>query len=229
MAHLVVALDYTTAKDAMHMAHTLKGANVWMKVGMELFTREGPAVMQDLHDLGFKVMLDLKFFDIPNTVRGGVRSASLRHADIVTLHLLGGERMCRAAVEEARSLEHTPMLFGVTVLTSMEPGELPGFGDISALATGLAAKAAAWGLDGVVCSGQEVQAIKQAHPGLKCLTPGIRPAGSDTDDQRRIVTPADAVSRGSDFLVVGRPILKAPDPAAAVRAILGDMAQARPA
>ncbi len=225
MAQLVIALDYTSAEDALRMASSLRGAAPWMKVGMELFTREGPHVVETLGGMGFKVMLDLKFFDIPNTVRGGVRAAARIHADMLTVHLLGGERMCRAAVEEAAAQEHRPMIFGVTVLTSLEQGELPGFGDISALATGLAAKAQAWGLDGVVCSGHEVEAIKKAHPGLKGLTPGIRPAGSGTDDQRRIVTPEQAVASGSDFLVVGRPVTQAPDPAGAARAILDAMRQ----
>ena len=217
MAQLIVALDYTNAKDALATAESLRGCPIWMKVGLELFTQEGPSVVRRLKDMGFKVMLDLKMFDIPNTVAGGVRSACRMGVDLITLHALGGERMIRAAAK--------PLLFAVTVLTSMAPGELPGYGEnLSGLAADLAAGGQSWGLDGVVCSGHEVEAIKSRCPGLLCLTPGIRPAsGSAADDQRRVMTPAQAVRIGSDFLVVGRPITKAPVPAEAARAILDEM------
>lgn len=229
MAQLIVALDYTNAKDALATAESLRGCPIWMKVGLELFTQEGPSVVRRLKDMGFKVMLDLKMFDIPNTVAGGVRSACRMGVDLITLHALGGERMIRAAVdavaESAASDGPKPLLFAVTVLTSMAPGELPGYGEnLSGLAADLAAGGQSWGLDGVVCSGHEVEAIKSRCPGLLCLTPGIRPAtGSAADDQRRVMTPAQAVRIGSDFLVVGRPITKAPVPAKAARAILDEM------
>lgn len=231
MAQLIAALDYTNADDALATATTLRGCPVWMKVGLELFTHEGPSVVARLKDMGFKVMLDLKMFDIPNTVKGGVRSACLMGADLITVHALGGERMIRAAreaIEESvASGGARPLLFAVTVLTSMAPGELPGYGeDLSGLAADLAAGGQAWGLDGVVCSGHEVEAIKSRCPSLLCLTPGIRPASGSTDDQRRIMTPAQAVRTGSDFLVVGRPITKAPIPADAARAILDEMEKA---
>ena len=228
MAQLIAALDYTNAEDALATAESLRGCPIWMKVGLELFTHEGPAVVKKLKDMGFKVMLDLKMFDIPNTVAGGVRSACLMGVDLITLHALGGERMIHAAVDAVRQSAEEggpkPLLFAVTVLTSMAPGELPGYGEnLSGLAADLAAGGQAWGLDGVVCSGHEVEAIKSRCPGLMCLTPGIRPAsGSASDDQRRIMTPAQAVRIGSDFLVVGRPITKAPVPADAARAILDE-------
>ena len=233
MAQLIVALDYTNAEDALATAESLRGCPIWMKVGLELFTHEGPAVVKKLKDMGFKVMLDLKMFDIPNTVAGGVRSACLMGVDLITLHALGGERMIHAAVDAVRQSAEEggpkPLLFAVTVLTSMAPGELPGYGEnLSGLAADLAAGGQAWGLDGVVCSGHEVEAIKSRCPGLMCLTPGIRPAsGSASDDQRRIMTPAQAVRIGSDFLVVGRPITKAPVPADAARAILDEMEKAK--
>ena len=232
MAQLIVALDYTNAEDALATAESLRGCPIWMKVGLELFTHEGPAVVKKLKDMGFKVMLDLKMFDIPNTVAGGVRSACLMGVDLITLHARGGERMIHAAVDAVRQSAEEggpkPLLFAVTVLTSMAPGELPGYGEnLSGLAVDLAAGGQAWGLDGVVCSGHEVEAIKSRCPGLMCLTPGIRPAsGSASDDQRRIMTPAQAVRIGSDFLVVGRPITKAPVPADAARAILDEMEKA---
>lgn len=224
MAELVVALDYTDAVDALNMATSLQHSASWVKVGLELFTREGPIVVKTLKRMGFHVMLDLKMFDIPNTVRGGIRSACWIGADLITLHLMGGERMCREAVEEVQQHEHKPMLFGVTVLTSFEQGELPGLDmPVGQLAADLTAKAANWGLQGVVCSGQEVADLKRACPHLRFLTPGIRPAGSQNDDQRRVVTPAEAVRLGSDFLVVGRPITHATDPAEAAKTIIAQM------
>ena len=231
MAQLIAALDYTNAADALATANALRGCPIWMKVGLELFTHEGPSVAARLKEMGFKVMLDLKMFDIPNTVKGGVRSACLMGVDLITVHALGGERMIRAAreaiEESAASGGARPLLFAVTVLTSMAPGELPGHGeDLPGLAADLAAGGQAWGLDGVVCSGHEVETIKRRCPSLLCLTPGIRPASGSTDDQRRVMTPAQAVRAGSDFLVVGRPITKAPVPADAARAILDEMEKA---
>ena len=231
MAQLIAALDYTNTADALATANALRGCPIWMKVGLELFTHEGPSVAARLKEMGFKVMLDLKMFDIPNTVKGGVRSACLMGVDLITVHALGGERMIRAAreaiEESAASGGARPLLFAVTVLTSMAPGELPGYGeDLPGLAADLAAGGQAWGLDGVVCSGHEVETIKRRCPSLLCLTPGIRPASGSTDDQRRVMTPAQAVRAGSDFLVVGRPITKAPVPADAARAILDEMEKA---
>lgn len=227
MAQLVVALDYTDALDALNMANSLRGSAQWMKVGLEQFTREGPRVVQTLKSMGFKVMLDLKMFDIPNTVRGGVRAGTWIGADMITLHLLGGERMIREAVEEVHSFskdQERPLLFGVTVLTSMAQGELPGYDqNLPAFAATLAESGQTWGLDGVVCSGHEVRDIKARCPKLLCLTPGIRPASGTTDDQHRIMTPGQAVQAGSDYLVVGRPITRAEDPFAAAEAILAEM------
>ncbi len=226
MAELIVALDYTDPMDALSMADSLRGSSCWVKVGLELFTSEGPRIIQTLKGMGFKVMLDLKLFDIPNTVSGGVRAAALLEVDLITVHLLGGERMIRAArtVLDAENHGSKPLLFGVTVLTSMDQGELPGYTEnLGDFALSLAQHGATWGLDGVVCSGNELKAIKTCCPTLQCLTPGIRPADAASDDQRRTVTPAQAVALGSDFLVVGRPITKAKDPAGAARAIIESM------
>ncbi len=228
MAELIVALDYTDAQKALAAAKMVQGTPLWMKVGLELFTREGPSVVSALQDMGFRVMLDLKMFDIPNTVKGGIRSACRLGVDLVTVHTLGGERMIRAAAEaiaeSAAEGGAAPKLFGITILTSMAQGELPGYeGDLATLAGNLAALGKSWGLDGVVCSGHEVRAIKNRCPDLLCLTPGIRPASGAKDDQRRVMTPAEAVRAGSDYLVVGRPITKADDPAKAARSILAEM------
>ncbi len=222
MAKLVVALDYTDSLEALSMANTLRGSAEWVKIGLELFTYEGPRVVQTIKGMGFKVMLDLKMFDIPNTVCGGVRAACWIGADMVTLHILGGERMIKGAVEEVQKNTRgsKPMLFGISVLTSMEQGDLPGYDkNISTLAEDLACNALEWGLNGVVCSGHETKNIKARCPGIQCLTPGIRLNTNSTDDQRRIMTPAEAVAAGSDFLVVGRPITRAQDPAAVAQTI----------
>lgn len=229
MAELIVALDYTDAEQALSTARTLQGTPLWMKVGLELFTHEGPAVVQALKDMGFRVMLDLKMFDIPNTVKGGIRSACRLGVDLVTVHTLGGERMIRAAAEAIRESAAAggaaPKLFGITILTSMSQGELPGYTqDLGTFAGDLAVSGKSWGLDGVVCSGHEVRSIKQLCPEILCLTPGIRPSSETKDDQRRVMTPAEAVQAGSDYLVVGRPITKADSPAEAARAILAEMA-----
>ncbi|NDV17999.1 orotidine-5'-phosphate decarboxylase [Pseudodesulfovibrio sp. JC047] len=233
MAELVVALDYKDADAAFAMARTLQGAVSWVKVGLELFSAEGPQVVSGLKKMGFKVFLDLKFFDIPNTVQGAVRSAVRSGADMVNIHALGGERMARAAVagcaEAAVSVEKAPIVLAVTMLTSMAAGDLPveNAPAPSEMALDLAVKAEQYGLNGVVCSGLEVERIKAAcGENFICLTPGIRPASSDAGDQRRVVTPAQAVRSGSDYLVVGRPITQASAPRETALAIVEEMKQA---
>lgn len=224
MAELVVALDFNNALDALNMAGVLRGHAPWVKVGLELFISEGPRIIHSLKGLGFKVFLDLKLHDIPNTVRGAALAAAASGADMMTLHLCGGERMCRAAAEAVAGLSRPPLLMGVTVLTSLAEGELPGCAvPLEMFAKTLARGASEWGMHGVVCSGHEVADIKRACPGLLCLTPGIRLAGGEGDDQRRVMTPAQAVRNGSDFLVVGRPVTRAANPAAAADAVRADM------
>jgi orotidine-5'-phosphate decarboxylase len=230
MAELVVALDFKDAKEALSMAQSLKGVVSWMKVGLELFTAEGPSVVLGLKEMGFKVFLDLKFFDIPNTVQGAVRSAVRLGADMVNIHVLGGERMAQAAMagcsEGVPAGQKTPLVLGVTMLTSMGAGDLPVDSALppSEMALDLAIKAEQYGLSGVVCSGLEVEAIKSACSfDFICLTPGIRLASSSGDDQRRVVTPEQAVRNGSDFLVVGRPVTGAVSPRDAAVEILEEM------
>ncbi len=228
MSELVVALDYPGADDALAMADRLRGSGVWVKVGLELFTAAGPDLINRLKDRGLPVFLDMKFFDIPNTVRGAVRSGVRHGVDMLNIHIMGGERMARAAVEGLRegALEAgtRPLLLGVTVLTSMAQEDLPeGFGPLGDTVRQLAVSGHAWGLDGVVCSGHEVAEIKKScGKSYFCLTPGIRPLAAG-DDQRRTMTPGEAVRAGSDFLVVGRPITGAEDPARAAREILEAM------
>jgi orotidine-5'-phosphate decarboxylase len=231
MARLVVALDTPDAQAALALAAPLP-REVWAKVGQELFTAAGPDVVRALKAQGREVFLDLKFLDIPNTVRGAIRSACLSGADMTNVHVLGGARMLAAALEGAADAVakglRRPLLLGVTLLTSMGHGDLPlpGLAEPAALVLDLAALAKESGLDGVVCSGREAAAIKaRCGRDFLCLTPGVRlePAA---DDQRRTVTPAEAMAAGSDFLVVGRPITGAADPAAATRKILEMMGRA---
>jgi len=232
-ATLVVALDFPAASPALHIAEKIRGIAAWVKVGLELFSAEGPHVVHALKDLGFAVFLDLKLHDIPNTVHGAVLAAARLRADMLTLHIVGGERMIRAAVEAADSSQHRPLLFGVTVLTSVAPDEFFASKAQSAkalvnAAKKLAGRAQDWGMDGIVCSGHEARTIRLAT-GLRCLIPGIRLNPAARDDQRRIVSPAAAVRSGADYLVVGRPITAAPDPARAAQEILQDMHNAYPA
>lgn len=224
MAELVVALDFDDALDALTMATALRGRVGWVKVGLELFAVEGPRILHSLKGLGYKVFLDLKLHDIPNTVSRAALACAKGGADLISLHLVGGEHMCRATLEILRSVPNRPLIFGITVLTSLTEGELPGCQQpLPELARALADRAVSWGLDGVVCSGRECAGIKAKHPDLRCLTPGIRMDYDGMDDQKRVMTPAQAVAAGSDFLVVGRPVTRAADPAAAAAAILADM------
>lgn len=226
MAELVLALDYPSAEPALGMARRVAGEVPWAKVGLELFTAAGPDVVRGLKEMGFRVFLDLKCLDIPNTVAGAVRAAAALGADLLTVHASGGRRMLQAAVAARDETGTALQLFAVTVLTSQDASDLglAGPDEVAALVMERARLAAACGLDGVVCSGLEVAGIKrEITPALRCLTPGIRPAGTD-DDQRRVVTPERAVRDGADLLVVGRPITRAADPAGAARAILAQMA-----
>ena len=244
---LVIALDFQTGREALDLAARVQGLAPWVKVGLELFVAEGPGIVRELKALGFQVFVDLKFLDIPNTVRGAVRSAVKSGADMLNIHALGGTDMARVAVaarDEAVSelgLSTKPLLLAVTVLTSMQNPDNPILNgrEAAGVVLELAQASQAAGLDGVVCSAQEAARIKQAcGPQFLCLTPGIRIPDSDAspviqvDDQRRVMTPEAAVAAGSDFLVVGRPVTRATDPAAAARDILHrmgrHMAQAQP-
>ncbi|SDU16830.1 orotidine-5'-phosphate decarboxylase [Pseudomonas pohangensis] len=224
---IIVALDYPSRDAALRLARQLDPAQCRVKVGKELFTRCGPAVVEDLQALGFEVFLDLKFHDIPNTTAMAVKAAAELGVWMVNVHCSGGLRMLTACREELdKSSSARPLLIGVTVLTSMEQSDLAGIGldvapaeQVMRLA-GLAAQA---GLDGLVCSAQEATALKTAHAGLQLVTPGIRPAGTAADDQKRILTPEQALAAGSDYLVIGRPVSQADNPAAAVAAIVASL------
>lgn len=225
---VIVAFDFPTRTAALDLADRLDPAYCRAKVGKELFTRCGPAIVEALHQRGFEVFLDLKFHDIPNTTAMAVKAAAELGVWMVNVHCSGGLRMmsaCRNVLEQQSGVQ--PLLIGVTVLTSMERSDLEGIGlDIEPeeQVLRLAALANSAGLDGLVCSAQEAQVLKQAQPGLQLVTPGIRPAGSASDDQRRILTPRQAVDAGADFLVIGRPVAQAADPQAALRKVVSELA-----
>lgn len=232
---LIVALDTQDLNAAGMLLKKLKGLPVIYKVGSSLFTLAGPRAVDLVHKHGGKVFLDLKFHDIPNTVRNAVESAARLGVYSVSLHLSGGARM----LEAASGLKKRPKLWGITVLTSFDEETFSGVGfrdGIEKTIFSLAALGAGSGADGLVCSPLEASALKKRFGGdLKIITPGIRyndgvgPALSQNgpkcgaNDQKRTLTPAEASASGADFIVVGRPVLNAPDPAAAVRGILEEL------
>ena len=227
---LIVALDVSDAAAAHALAARLEGSVQWFKVGLELFVAAGPAVLEPLLKRGHSVFLDLKFHDIPNTVAGAVRSAASLGVQMMTVHAGGGPAMMSAAQAALQSVENPPQLLAVTVLTSMDSIQLNATGvydapsdQVQRLANlGLAA-----GIRGFVCSPHEVAALRRlTGPEGVLVVPGIRPAGAGIGDQKRIATPADALRAGASFLVVGRPITQAANPAQATEAILTEMAGA---
>lgn len=222
---IIVALDFPDAASAMAMAERLDPARCRVKVGKELFTAAGPAIVESLQQKGFDVFLDLKFHDIPNTAAGAVRSAAELGVWMVNVHASGGRRMMEACREVlARRAGSQPLLTAVTVLTSLEQEDLQEVGlDIEPMVQvqRLARLVQDCGLDGVVCSAREAKALRSTlGDDFKLVTPGIRPADASADDQKRIVTPAQALENGSSYLVIGRPITAAGDPAQALSAIL---------
>ncbi|MBN2983406.1 orotidine-5'-phosphate decarboxylase [Cohnella algarum] len=233
-AKVMVALDKPDAETALRLADALHGTGCWMKVGMELFYAAGPSVVRELKARGFKVFLDLKMHDIPNTVRGGARSITRLGVDMFNVHAAGGSAMMGAAmqgVEDALGegdADEKPIVIAVTQLTSTSLAvlneEIGIAGTVEQAVVNYAKLAASAGLRGVVASPLEVEAIKLAcGPEFLTVTPGIRPRGSDIGDQSRITTPGDAVRGGTDYLVIGRPITGAPDPAVSLQSILEEM------
>ncbi|MDP6927174.1 MAG: orotidine-5'-phosphate decarboxylase [Rhodospirillales bacterium] len=225
---IYVPLDTPDLEKALDISSRLKGLIGGVKVGKEFFTALGPAGVADISALGMPLFTDLKFHDIPNTVAGAVRSAMRMKPAILNVHAAGGQAMMAAArdaaAEEADKLGCArPLVLAVTVLTSLDDQDLNGIGVPGGTleqVRRLARLTQESGLDGVVCSAAEIAALrKECGPEFKLLTPGIRPTWSVTGDQKRIVTPSDAVKRGADFLVIGRPITGADDPAEAARLI----------
>ncbi len=220
---IIVALDKPDLASAVELAKMLDPALCRVKVGKELFTSAGPAVINALHDLGFEVFLDLKFHDIPNTVAGACKAAARLGVWMLNVHGSGGPAMLNAARDAIGGPStDVPLLIAVTVLTSMDDAELVATGvsgvaaDQVARLTGLANQC---GLDGVVCSAHEALSVKENYPGLVSVTPGIRLASDSADDQRRVMTPERAVQNGSTYLVIGRSVTGAADPVAQLKRI----------
>ncbi len=220
---IIVAMDFARREPALELASALSPDLCRLNVGKEMFTRFGPAFVERLTGLGFELFLDLKFHDIPNTVAAACDAAADLGVWMINVHAGGGRRMMEAARARLEARVSRPRLIGVTVLTSMGAADLAETGVSAAPADQvmrLARLAQDSGLDGVVCSPLETPALRAGlGEGFLLVTPGVRPAGSAQDDQRRVMTPADALAAGSDYLVIGRPITAAPDPVAALAAI----------
>ena len=225
---IIVALDYAEAREALALARRLDASVCRVKVGKELFTAAGPALVEELVRMGFGVFLDLKFHDIPNTVASACRAAARLGVWLMNVHASGGRAMLEAAREGIAASDHRPKLIGVTLLTSMGAQELADVGISGApeeVVMRLAHLTQACGLDGVVCSAREAAALRAAcGAGFLLVTPGIRPADADAADQQRVMTASAAIAAGADYLVVGRPITRAADPLEALARLNGEVA-----
>ena len=228
---IIIALDMSR-EEALELCDKLKGRARWVKVGMTLFYRYGPAIVDEMRERGLNVFLDLKLHDIPFQIRGAAYSASLSGADILSIHGLGGAQMIaegRAGAEDAAEQRggNRTKLVAISVLTSMDQEALASIGVESPVAeevSRLASLAVGAGADGIVCSPQEAKQMRELlGPDAMIVTPGIRPAGADVGDQKRISTPAAAIEAGASKLVIGRPITKASDPARAFEDIVAEL------
>ena len=220
---IVVALDFDNRAQTLELVERLDPARCRLKIGKELFTSEGPQLVEAVQNKGFDVFLDLKFHDIPNTCAKAVAAAANMGVWMVNVHASGGERMMVAAREALDKFQQKPLLIGVTVLTSMEQADLAGIGldvEPQTQVKRLAQLTKASGLDGVVCSAQEAVMLKElCGQEFKLVTPGIRPSFAVQGDQRRVMTPSDAMKAGVDYMVIGRPITQANDPIEALTLI----------
>lgn len=221
---LLIALDYNRSEDALALAAQLSPDLCRLKIGKELYTREGRQLVEALQGIGYDIFLDLKYHDIPNTVAAALRVAAEMGVWMVNVHASGGRKMLETAADALACYRQPPLLIAVTVLTSLGEAELREIGidePLAAHVARLTALAAGSGLNGVVCSAHEAGAVKAAHGrDFLTVTPGIRPAGSSADDQTRTMTPAAALQAGSDYLVIGRPVTRAEKPAAALADII---------
>ena len=223
LPRIFVALDFANADDALALALRLDPRDCGLKVGKELFVTAGPEPVRRMVERGFAVFLDLKFHDIPHTVASACKAAAKLGVAMLNVHASGGKAMMTAARKAIAGADARPLLIAVTVLTSLDDGDMRDLGvdaPAQSHALRLARLTQACGLDGVVCSAQEAPALRAAcGPAFKLVTPGIRPADAAKDDQARIVTPEAAVRNGADYLVIGRPITQAADPVAVLASI----------
>lgn len=223
------AVDTIDLEQARRHANAAASAGMGVKLGKEFFTAHGPQGVRDILPPGTPLFLDLKFHDIPNTVAGGIRAAGREVAPYcLTVHAAGGRAMLEAAVAAAKSAPVPPLVLAVTVLTSLDAQDLHATGVAGTVieqVKRLAALAQSAGCDGVICAATEIEGLRaQAGPGFRLVVPGIRPAGSAVGDQKRVMTPAEALRLGADYLVIGRPITEASDPVTAARAIAAELA-----
>ncbi|HEY6769043.1 MAG TPA: orotidine-5'-phosphate decarboxylase [Candidatus Sulfotelmatobacter sp.] len=225
---LIVALDVPTAHAARQIVASIGDSAFTYKVGMQLYTAEGPGVVRDLVASGRRVFLDLKYHDIPNTVGSAVTEAAQLGVTMLTVHASGGGKMLRAAVDAGRSVPNM-LVLAVTILTSLGDPDLAMIGiggSVTQEVSKLAALALANGCHGIVASAREAATLRrELGSGFAVVTPGVRPAGSGHGDQVRVVTPAEAIASGASHIVVGRPITEAADPAAAAAAILAEISE----
>ena len=233
MSHsrIIVPLDFNTAEQALGLVEKLQPDLCRLKIGKELFTKAGPVLVEKLIAKGFDIFLDLKFHDIPTTVAKACAVAADLGVWMVNVHASGGTEMMSLAREEIEKKSHHPLLIGVTILTSMNQQALKELGiqcSVEEQVMRLAQLASDAGLDGVVCSAHEVKILRDnLGEEFKLVTPGIRPGGSIKDDQKRVMTPGQAINAGSDYLVIGRPITQAEDPAQALKDISEEISAAR--
>ena len=224
---LMLALDLPNRESALEMLEKLRGNLEWVKIGLQMYLAYGSDFVREIADMGFKIFLDLKLYDIPNTVASAVKSLKGLPISMLTIHTSGGREMMKYALDAAKETNPDLLILGVTVLTSFNDEGLAETGVAKPSAEqveNLARLAVDCGMKGLVCSPLEIEALRKILPAdVKLVTPGIRPAGSDANEQKRIMTPALAAEIGSSYIVVGRPILKAEDPAAAARAIIDEL------
>lgn len=226
---LIVALDVPTIKEMEEVLTRLPDSIEWYKVGLELFCAGGPAILEPLKKRNKKIFLDLKLHDIPRTVANAVKTAASHGVNLMTVHAIGGRAMLEAAAEAARECSNPPKLVAVTTLTSLSQEDFADLGiarSVSGQALALGELAISSGIDGLVTSAHEAGALRKEFPRALLVTPGIRMPGGDVADQKRVATPAFAVQQGATHLVVGRPILQAENPSAAVAAIFADIKNA---
>lgn len=225
---IICAIDTIDVAKAKQLAASVNGSVGAIKLGLEFFTANGVAGVKEVTQSGVPLFLDLKFHDIPNTVAGAIRATAGINCFLMTIHTAGGPAMMKAAKEAALQLPHTPMVVGVTILTSMDQQDVSAVGYTGAVADQvkrMASLAQESGLDGVVCSPHEIEAIRSVcGKDFKLVVPGIRPAGSESGDQKRVMTPKEALEKGATYLVIGRPITGASDPAQAAKDILTSIA-----
>jgi len=221
---ICLVLDVDSRDKALGLVRSLHDLTGMFKVGLQLFTAEGPSLVRDIIAAGGKVFLDLKFHDIPNTVKMAAREAARLGVSMMTIHTAGGVAMMRSVVDELQKLPTKPLVVGVTVLTSLDDASLRELGINAPMqdqVVRMAQLAEASGLDGVVCSPQEIEKIRKVvRPAFKVVAPGIRMPGQSADDQQRTATPREAIAAGADFIVVGRAVTNASNPRAALEGLL---------